>query len=482
MPSSRIGGRRAKAKACPAIIPLQTGHTIGINPGKENVMIPENIISRVGRLIAGIAHAAIDKAEGSNRLAVVQQAIREIEDAEATAQADLAQARASGISPQRAPQRGRARELTALADKIRTAIAEKRDDLARSGIARQIDLEAQQEVLAKALDENNEAIAANLTALQAVRSALEDAEARLVRAPEERGGGARRRARWTAAVARPAAPTRRSVRAGPSPVRPACRGHCFGRRHRRAQRALPRQADCRPPGQAQVAGLTREERPMSRFSSISCAAEVRPFAIAAMMILVIGLAEAVTMLIGFSLSEVVGKAVDFDGHSENGFVNAISWLNVGGVPLLIFMLLFLGVFSITGFVIQDLARPSAGRCRRWWQRRSRFAVSVPLVRQRAGSSRGSSRATRAMRSRSAISSAASARSWSARSTSGLPGRVRVKDVHGNLHFVGRFGRPASRARCRRAAWYCWSTATARISWRSRRLTDIARPTVVASNN
>jgi len=145
---------------------------------KENVMIPENIVGRVGRLIAGIAHAAIDKAEGSNRLAVVQQAIREIEDAEATARADLAQARATEyrINARRGELDS---ELTTLAGKVRTAIAEKRDDLARSGIARQLDLEAQQEVLAKALAENDEAIAANLTALQAVRSALEDAEARL---------------------------------------------------------------------------------------------------------------------------------------------------------------------------------------------------------------------------------------------------------------------------------------------------------------
>ena len=111
-------------------------------------MIPENIINRVGRLISGIAHVAIDKAEGSNRLAVVQQAIREIEDAEATAQADLAQARAAEYRLN--ARRGEVdAELATLAEKIRTAIAEKRDDLARSGVARQLDLEAQQEVLAK---------------------------------------------------------------------------------------------------------------------------------------------------------------------------------------------------------------------------------------------------------------------------------------------------------------------------------------------
>src|SRR5262245_46144427 len=111
------------------------------------------------------------------------------------------------------------------------------------------------------------------------------------------------------------------------------------------------------------------------------APEVRPFAVAAMMILVIGLAEAVTMLIGFSLSEVVGKAVNFDSHSENGFVNAISWLNVGAVPLLIFILLFLGMFSISGFVIQDLTAAVGGPLPKLIAVPLAFAVSLPLVRQ-----------------------------------------------------------------------------------------------------
>jgi hypothetical protein len=175
------------------------------------------------------------------------------------------------------------------------------------------------------------------------------------------------------------------------------------------------------------------------------AAEVRPFAIAAMMILVIGLAEAVTMLIGFSLSEVIGKAVHFDSHSENSFVNAISWLNVGGVPLLIFLLLFFGMFAIAGLLIQDLTGTVGGPLPTLVAVPLAFAAAVPLVRQ---SSRLVARAI--PRDESYVVEIGDLVGRIGEVVvgpldDGLPGRVRVKDVHGNLHFVAATAAPASAA-------------------------------------
>lgn len=157
---------------------IHFGVTPNLPPEQETIMVPETILSRVGRLISGIAHVAIDKAEDSNKIAVVQQAIREIEDAEQTARADLAQARAGDYRLK--ARRGEIeKDLADLAAKIRTAITGQRDDLAEAGIARQLDLEAQIEVLSKAVADNDEVIEANVTSLHAVRSALQDAEARL---------------------------------------------------------------------------------------------------------------------------------------------------------------------------------------------------------------------------------------------------------------------------------------------------------------
>jgi phage shock protein A len=160
----------------------------GVTPNtlaeKENVMIAEltpatdTILSRAGRLIAGIAYGAIEKAEDKNKVAVVKQAIREIELAEKEARDALAQARAEEYRLN-ARRSEIDRETSDLAEKIKTAIADKRDDLASAGIARQMDLEAQFEVLSKAIDENSEKIDTTLTTLRAILSSLQDAEARL---------------------------------------------------------------------------------------------------------------------------------------------------------------------------------------------------------------------------------------------------------------------------------------------------------------
>ena len=151
-------------------------------PEEENAMetiaaAPEHFLSRVGRLIAGIAYDAIEQAEGKNKLKVVGQAIREIERAESEARDALAAARAEEyrLNARRSEIE---RAMTDLAAKIEGAIADGRDDLARSGIARQMDLEAQFDVLSRAIDENNEKIEQSVTSLRPVLSAHPDAAPR----------------------------------------------------------------------------------------------------------------------------------------------------------------------------------------------------------------------------------------------------------------------------------------------------------------
>ncbi|MGJ5175351.1 PspA/IM30 family protein [Bradyrhizobium oligotrophicum] len=155
-----------------------------VSSRKDHVMLaehapaPDTLLSRAGRLIAGIAYGAIEKAEDKNRVALVSQAIREIEQAEREARDSLSHARAEEyrLNARRAEIE---RETTVLAEQIHVAIAENRDDLARAGIARQMDLEAQFEVLSKAIDENAERIDAVLTTLRAILSSLQDAQTRL---------------------------------------------------------------------------------------------------------------------------------------------------------------------------------------------------------------------------------------------------------------------------------------------------------------
>jgi hypothetical protein len=154
---------------------------IGVNRNTdftEEVIMNEGILSRMGRLIAGVANATIDKAEGINKVAVIEQAIREIDAAADEARADIGKARAE--EHRIASRRNEIlSDLASLDEKISLAISAGRDDLAKAGVARQIDLESQTAALDKALADTELLISEGQKALQAVLATRREASARL---------------------------------------------------------------------------------------------------------------------------------------------------------------------------------------------------------------------------------------------------------------------------------------------------------------
>ena len=141
-------------------------------------MASESILARTGRLLAGIANQAIDSAEGTNKLAIVTQAIREIDSAADEARAALGKSRSEEFRL-KSRQREIAFETEGLDEKIRMALTEEREDLARAGIARQIDLESQDVALERALEIVKLDIEEQTKALQAILGARREAETRL---------------------------------------------------------------------------------------------------------------------------------------------------------------------------------------------------------------------------------------------------------------------------------------------------------------
>ena len=109
---------------------------------EEKTMLHEGILARMGRLLAAIASQTIDNAENSNKVALVKQAIREIDAGADEARYALGKSRAEEFRLKRRREELDA-EVAGLTDKIRLAVAENREDLARAGVARQIDLESQ---------------------------------------------------------------------------------------------------------------------------------------------------------------------------------------------------------------------------------------------------------------------------------------------------------------------------------------------------
>ena len=145
---------------------------------EEKTMVHEGILARMGRLLAAIASETVDNAESSNKVALVKQAIREIDAGADEARGALGKSRAEEFRLKRR-QEEMAAEVTALTEKIRLAVSEKREDLARAGVARQIDLESQATALERALDFIQLEIEEQTSALQAMLGARREADARL---------------------------------------------------------------------------------------------------------------------------------------------------------------------------------------------------------------------------------------------------------------------------------------------------------------
>jgi phage shock protein A len=146
---------------------------------EERTMLHEGILARTGRLLAAIASQTIDDAESNNKVALVKQAIREIDAGADEARGALGKSRAEEFRLKRRREEID-NEVASLTEKIRLAVSESREDLARAGVARQIDLESQGIALERALDFVESEIEEQTQALQAMLGARREADTRLI--------------------------------------------------------------------------------------------------------------------------------------------------------------------------------------------------------------------------------------------------------------------------------------------------------------
>ncbi len=112
----------------------------------------ESIGRRVGRLVSGGFNAIVDAVENAAPEAVMEEAIREVEDAIADVRAELGKVVASKhLASSRLMEENRKHED--MSDKVRVAVEQGRDDLAEAAIAQQMDIEAQIPVLEAAISD-----------------------------------------------------------------------------------------------------------------------------------------------------------------------------------------------------------------------------------------------------------------------------------------------------------------------------------------
>jgi hypothetical protein len=173
---------------------------------------------------------------------------------------------------------------------------------------------------------------------------------------------------------------------------------------------------------------------MSAVIDTLLASDVRPFAVAAAIMVVLAGIELLTTMVGFSISHSVGKEIDLDaGH--NAVAGLVLWFNEGRVPLLILILLTLGIFSIEGFFLQGIAHGVGIPVPAWIATLAAIAGTIPAIRI---TSRRISRIiprdeTYVVNEADFIGHVAIVSVGPL--DQGLPGRVRLKDVFGNWHTV-----------------------------------------------
>jgi hypothetical protein len=183
---------------------------------------------------------------------------------------------------------------------------------------------------------------------------------------------------------------------------------------------------------------------MSAVIDTLLASDVRPFAVAAAIMVVLAGIELLTTMVGFSISHSVGKEIDLDaGH--NAVAGLVLWFNEGRVPLLILILLTLGIFSIEGFLLQGIAHGVGIPVPAWIATLAAIAGTIPAIRI---TSRRISRIiprdeTYVVNEADFIGHVAIVSVGPL--DQGLPGRVRLKDVFGNWHSVAARAGPGSDA-------------------------------------
>lgn len=136
----------------------------------------DRITTRVGRIISGTVNKLVDAAEGVAPEAVMEQAIREVDQAIDEVRAELGKTIAGKhLANTRLAEETRKHEE--LSEKIRLALEEGRNDLAESAVSRLLDIEAQIPILERTITQAKEQefdLEGFVTALQARKREMKE--------------------------------------------------------------------------------------------------------------------------------------------------------------------------------------------------------------------------------------------------------------------------------------------------------------------
>lgn len=166
------------------------------------------------------------------------------------------------------------------------------------------------------------------------------------------------------------------------------------------------------------------------------APESWPFLLATGLMLVIGVLELFLLLAGASASHwldgVISHPDGVEGHADT----LLGWLHIGRAPILALIVTLLAAFAVIGFGIQIVAAALAGALVPAWLAASvAFAGALPVVRVAGGwlARIVPREETTAVSDASLIGRTAIIVTGTA--AAGRPAEARLRDEHGNPHYV-----------------------------------------------
>jgi hypothetical protein len=166
------------------------------------------------------------------------------------------------------------------------------------------------------------------------------------------------------------------------------------------------------------------------------APETWPFGAALAVMVGLFIVEGIGFMLAMSPSSLLDAWLPDIPDGADGLNNALGWLHVGKVPILILLGLFLGGFALAGYVIQaTVAAFGFGLLSAWLAAIPSFFAAVSITKLMGGAFRNliPFEQTRAVSELSLIGRAGIVSEGIAKR--GLAAQAKVKDVHGVVHNV-----------------------------------------------
>ena len=153
-------------------------HTVAHARSRKEAPMTDKLLHRISRLVSGIAHDALSQAEQAAPVPVMEQAIREIDEATSEVRTEIGKAEATKFNLERRIGELRS-EYDGLQAQIDLALKQGKEDLAEAGVGRQLDIENQVALLNRAVADAEDDVAKMSESLGALQASRREAQDRL---------------------------------------------------------------------------------------------------------------------------------------------------------------------------------------------------------------------------------------------------------------------------------------------------------------